>query len=104
MRNVFHSIEKIVEPNRKQYPWYHEKFRRVPTIDQCYTDDQACMFEAEVQFKRDKAVDNEIVSIMRQRFEDCILYEAPDHMKKCTPFLDAYNRATENWFIKCKSL
>lgn len=103
MRNYFHSIEKVVEPNRKQYPWYHEKFRRVPTIDQCYTDDQVCMFEAQAQFKRDKAVDNEIVTIMRQRFEDCMLYEAPDHAKKCRPLLDAYNKAAENWFTKCKA-
>lgn len=60
------------------------------------------MFEAQAQFKRDKAVDNEIVNIMRQRFEDCMLYEAPDHAKKCRPLLDAYNSAAENWFIKCK--
>ncbi|KAL1380227.1 hypothetical protein pipiens_001428 [Culex pipiens pipiens] len=46
--------ESVVEPNRKTYPWYHQKFRRVPTIDQCYTDDAVCFFEANNQFKRDK--------------------------------------------------
>ncbi|GLV40758.1 NADH dehydrogenase (ubiquinone) PDSW subunit [Carabus blaptoides fortunei] len=92
--------ESIVEPNRKVYPWYHQQFRRVPTIDQCYTDDVTCYFEANVQFKRDKQVDNEILSILRQRFEDCVLYEAPDHLKKCRPLLDQYEEATANWFTK----
>ncbi|XP_014240875.1 NADH dehydrogenase [ubiquinone] 1 beta subcomplex subunit 10-like [Cimex lectularius] len=46
--------KNIVEPNRKEYNWYHEKLRRVPTIDQCYDDDPLCKFEANQQFKRDK--------------------------------------------------
>jgi len=91
--------EKIVVPNQKQYPWYHQTYRRVPTIDQCYTNDEVCKFEADQQFKRDKNVDNEILNILRQRFEDCVLYESPDE-EKCRPILDTYNRAAENWFIK----
>src|SRR5688500_6980500 len=35
-------IERIVEPNRKDYNWYHQQFRRVPTIDECYIDDKVC--------------------------------------------------------------
>ncbi|XP_035916295.1 NADH dehydrogenase [ubiquinone] 1 beta subcomplex subunit 10 [Anopheles stephensi] len=92
--------EKIVEPNRQTYPWYHQQFRRVPTIDQCYTDDAVCIFEANQQFRRDKMVDNEILSILRQRFEDCVLYEQPDHERKCRSLLDTYEKAAENWFIK----
>lgn len=74
----------------------------MPTIDQCYTDDVVCIFEANQQFKRDKRVDNEILSILRQRFEDCVLYESPDHARKCASILETYNKATENWFTKCK--
>lgn len=47
-------------------------------------------------------VDNEVLSILRHRFEDCILYESPDHKVKCQPLFDQYNEAAENWFIKCK--
>ena len=47
-------------------------------------------------------VENEILNILRQRFEDCILYEAPDHVRKCQSLLDTYNKAAENWFTKCK--
>jgi NADH dehydrogenase (ubiquinone) 1 beta subcomplex subunit 10 len=46
--------EKIVEPNQKSYPWYHQKFRRVPTIDECYTDDVVCYYEANEQYRRDR--------------------------------------------------
>lgn len=55
VHNNFHNfIEKIVVPNQQSYPWYHQKFRRVPTIDECYTDDVVCYFEANCQYKRDR--------------------------------------------------
>lgn len=47
-------------------------------------------------------VENEILSILRRRFEDCVLYEAPDHKVKCQALWDQYNEGAENWFIKCK--
>jgi NADH dehydrogenase (ubiquinone) 1 beta subcomplex subunit 10 len=97
---VYILLEKVVEPNRQQYPWYHQQFRRVPTIDECYTDDMVCIYEADQQFKRDKLVENEILSILRARFEDCVLYEAPDHLTKCASFKETYEKAAENWFIK----
>lgn len=99
----FHCIsENIVKPNQQSYPWYHHKFRRVPTIDQCYEDDRVCIYEADEQFKRDKKVDNEILNILRQRYEDCVMYERPDNVEKCTPLWKYYKQAEENWFIKCE--
>ncbi|KAK2727240.1 hypothetical protein QYM36_007918 [Artemia franciscana] len=45
--------ESIVEPSRKKDTvWYHCTFRRVPTIDECYTDDYIYRYEAYEQFKR----------------------------------------------------
>ncbi|XP_026468457.1 NADH dehydrogenase [ubiquinone] 1 beta subcomplex subunit 10 [Ctenocephalides felis] len=92
--------ESVVVPNQKSYPWYHQKLRRVPTIDTCYTDDPVCEYEANQQFIRDKMVDSEVLTILRQRFEDCSLYEAPDDAEKCRTLLDQYNEASTNWFIK----
>ncbi|XP_060522341.1 NADH dehydrogenase [ubiquinone] 1 beta subcomplex subunit 10 [Cylas formicarius] len=92
--------EKVVVPNQQQYPWYHQKFRRVPTIDECYTDDVVCIFEANEQYRRDRKVDTEILSILRSRFEDCVIYEAPDHIEKCTGLLKQYEEAAANWFTK----
>uniref|UniRef100_A0A6M2DU84 NADH dehydrogenase [ubiquinone] 1 beta subcomplex subunit 10 n=1 Tax=Xenopsylla cheopis TaxID=163159 RepID=A0A6M2DU84_XENCH len=93
--------ETVVVPNQKSYPWYHQKFRRVPTIDTCYTDDPICEYEANQQFKRDKLVDSEILNILRQRFEDCSLYEEPDDKEKCKVVLQQYKDASTDWFIKC---
>lgn len=47
-------------------------------------------------------VDSEILSILRQRFEDCIAYEMPDHVAKCTPIMDYYKESEANWFSKCQ--
>lgn len=62
------------------------------------------MFEADEQWRRDKMVDNEILSILRARFEDCMLYEAPDHIAKCSPLNEIYKEAAGAWFAKCKLL
>lgn len=48
-------------------------------------------------------VDNEILNILRQRFEDCMLYEAPDHMARCKDIFKTYEDAKDNWFIKCNN-
>ncbi|XP_050346401.1 NADH dehydrogenase [ubiquinone] 1 beta subcomplex subunit 10 [Nymphalis io] len=92
--------EKIVEPNQKKYAWYHRQYRRVPTIDQCYTDDVLCDYEANLQFKRDRAVDSEILNILRMRYEDCMMYETPEHLTVCKPLWERYKAAEEAWFIK----
>ncbi|KAF6199686.1 hypothetical protein GE061_005984 [Apolygus lucorum] len=91
---------KVVEPNQKDYNWYHRVYKRVPTVDECYCDDPVCKFEADQQFKRDKMVDNEVLNILRQRFEDCVSWEAPDHVAKCKGLKDILDEATTNWFIK----
>ncbi|XP_050298783.1 NADH dehydrogenase [ubiquinone] 1 beta subcomplex subunit 10 [Anthonomus grandis grandis] len=92
--------EKVVEPNQKQYPWYHQKFRRVPTIDECYTDDVVCVYEANAQYRRDRLVDTEIVAILRDRLEACVMYERPDHKLKCQEVSRQYEEAAANWFCK----
>jgi len=48
-----------------------------------------------------RAVDSHILSILRQRYEDCRIYEAPDGMRKCKPLYDIYEEAEENYSIKC---
>ncbi|KAI4457154.1 nadh-ubiquinone oxidoreductase pdsw subunit [Holotrichia oblita] len=92
--------ESIVEPNQQHYPWYHQKFRRVPTIDECYVDDPVCYYEANCQYKRDRQVDTEILTILRTRFEECHMYEAPDHFERCKEIKRQYDEATANWFTK----
>jgi NADH dehydrogenase (ubiquinone) 1 beta subcomplex subunit 10 len=92
--------EKIVEPNRKEYNWYHQQFRRVPTIDECYIDDRVCIYEADQQFKRDRLVDSQILNILRLRMDDCVKEELPDHMPLCGKFKEDYEKAAGDWFSR----
>lgn len=46
-------------------------------------------------------VDNQIVAILRQRKEACMMYEADDWKRKCKKCIEDYDNAELNWFIKC---
>eukprot|EP00088_Acartia_fossae_P036862 TRINITY_DN38051_c0_g1_i1.p1 TRINITY_DN38051_c0_g1~~TRINITY_DN38051_c0_g1_i1.p1 ORF type:complete len:191 (-),score=55.10 TRINITY_DN38051_c0_g1_i1:341-913(-) len=111
--------KNIVEPNRGEAePYYHRHFRRVPQIDECYQDDVVCRAEAQEQFLRDKEVEAEIICILRNRFEDCLMYEKgtgmaayqPTNMgvpisvkkgdHKCKRMFETFEKASENFFIK----
>ncbi|RXG57897.1 NADH dehydrogenase [ubiquinone] 1 beta subcomplex subunit 10 [Armadillidium vulgare] len=65
-----------------------------------FRDDIICCTEAEEQFKRDKRIDAGIVSILRNRMEECNYYERPDHRRKCVKVTQDYNEAANNYFIK----
>ncbi|XP_076293617.1 NADH dehydrogenase (ubiquinone) PDSW subunit [Lasioglossum baleicum] len=91
--------EKIVEPNQKKYPWYHQQFRRVPTIDTCHERDLACYVEANYQFKRDKMVDEEVLVILRDRYEHCG-WENFEDLEVCAHLRKIYEDNATNYFIK----
>ncbi|XP_054166518.1 NADH dehydrogenase [ubiquinone] 1 beta subcomplex subunit 10-like [Oppia nitens] len=98
-------VEKYRGP--KQY-YYHKRFRRVPTVDQCYTDDQACIYEANEQYKRDKKVDGQIINILRYRFVNCTTYvrnvndfsHLRDNIPICVKEKKDYDDAQLNYYIK----
>jgi len=97
--------ELIVEPiqsrNKDKIYYYHRRYRRVPTVDECYVDEQLCIFEAQQQFKRDKMVDDEILAILRQRRMECEHYHgATDAPKYCARLKEDYETAEANWFMK----
>jgi len=99
-RPVIWFRENIVEPNRKEYAWYHQEFPRVRTIDDCYTDEYDCIYEADMQYKRDKSVDSMILNILRYRMDDCVREEFPDHLPRCMQLKEDYETAAANWFSK----
>jgi len=111
----------LVEPNRPAEPeaWYHRRYRRVTTIDECYEDDLVCRTEANEQFQRDMEVEGYIVNLLKNRVEDCIFYEKGtgsgawgdtklgptvplDENSKhpCKALVDTWRKAHENFFIK----
>ncbi|KAG5322706.1 NDUBA dehydrogenase, partial [Pseudoatta argentina] len=96
---VSYVREKLVVPNQKKYPWYHQQYRRVPTIDECYMDDMVCYTEADCQFKRDKAVEDQILFILRSRYEQCAIYHGED-VHLCASIRKTYDDAAVAWFMK----
>lgn len=48
--------EKIVDKFQTNYPYYHRKYPRVPTVDECDFEDHVCIFEANDQYLRDRFV------------------------------------------------
>ncbi|GAB1607266.1 NADH dehydrogenase [ubiquinone] 1 beta subcomplex subunit 10-like [Argonauta hians] len=94
--------EKVVEPlqSRNKHYFYHRRFKRVPTVDQCEYDDPVCKFEANEQFKRDWNVDSNILKILRKRRMECIMYEGANAPQKCQKVTEDYENATTNYFIK----
>lgn len=98
--------ENVVEKYRgPPYPYYHRKFKRVPTIDQCYNDDMGCFHEANEQYKRDRQVDFEIIKILKQRYFRCSYFERSinewyDLDKICLKEKDDLKQAELNLFIK----
>jgi len=98
--------EKIVEPNQApEYPYYHRRFRRVPTIDECYLNDYVCQTEANDQFIRDKQVEAAIMNILSNRVTDCIQFnlsglDRDDPNNACQEVKDTFRKAQRNFYIK----
>ncbi|CAL4091919.1 unnamed protein product, partial [Meganyctiphanes norvegica] len=47
-----------------------------------------------------KNVDNEILNILRQRQEDCVMWHGHDYKTKCADIIEDYNTGATNWFAK----
>jgi NADH dehydrogenase (ubiquinone) 1 beta subcomplex subunit 10 len=94
--------EKVVEPaqSRNKLYYYHRRYRRVPTIDECDVEDPICYYEANEQYRRDKQVEDNILAILRQRRIECEHYHGHDASKYCQKVTDDYLTAETNWFIK----
>lgn len=44
------------------------------------------------------------MQIIRQRLKECVVHEHPDHMRKCQKLKEDFDKVSENFCIKCKSL
>lgn len=94
--------EKLVLPFRRaERPvYYHRKFARVPTIDQCRLDDEMCKFEAKEQQNRDKRVDMFKIKILRKRLSECNWYWQDSKFEKCAKQRDDFYDGTVNYHLR----
>lgn len=99
--------ENIVEPNKgPKYYWYHRKYGRMLPIDECYADDYACIYEANLEYRRIMLVDKLTLELVRTRRDNCIYWWQTTKAKPYVPFdeckteIDTYQREEDNFFIK----
>lgn len=60
-----------MESNFNGEKWYHESRRRFPGLWACNTNDHACVYEAEMQFKMDREVDRMVLQVLEDRLRQC---------------------------------
>jgi len=98
--------ETVVEPNQgPEYPYYHRRFRRVPTVDECYLHDYVCQTEANDQYQRDKMVEGSMLQILSGRLTDCVMYhrsslDRDDPANACEEIKKTFEKAQSNFYIK----
>lgn len=93
--------EKIIEPlhDRNKIKFYHRRFSRVPSIEECDVKDQGCMYQANWQYRLDKMVDTNILIKLKLRMDRCIEYNYEDR-SRCVEAIDEYEENDLNYYIK----
>ncbi|XP_071477135.1 NADH dehydrogenase [ubiquinone] 1 beta subcomplex subunit 10-like [Diadema antillarum] len=88
------------QQKRNQFYYYHERFPRVTSIEDCAVDDFVCMYEANMQYKRDRLVDMEILKLLQKTLADCRFEEGPNAHQACRAQLAEYEEAAHGYYTK----
>ncbi|CAG11453.1 unnamed protein product [Tetraodon nigroviridis] len=89
------AVDSIRAKNK--FVYYHQKFRRVPDLLECQEGDYVCYYEAEMQWRRDYKVDQEIVKVVSERMRACQQREGNSYVQNCAKEMKQFNEVTKNF-------
>ncbi|XP_016094005.1 NADH dehydrogenase [ubiquinone] 1 beta subcomplex subunit 10-like [Sinocyclocheilus anshuiensis] len=93
---TFRDIVEGIQSGKKSH-YYHQKFRRVPELTQCREGDYVCYYEAEMQWRRDYKVDQEIVKVIQERLRACQQREGPSYRQNCYKELQQFEQVSKSF-------
>ncbi|KAL0993104.1 hypothetical protein UPYG_G00103280 [Umbra pygmaea] len=86
---TFRELVEGIQSGHK-YHYYHQKFRRVPELTECTEGNFLCYYEAEMQWRRDFKVDQEIVKVVQERLRACQQREGNSFKENCSKELQQF--------------